>query len=211
MNRFLRFAVGASFIVETVIVIVAAAAESTVPSFTLATGISFAAATYFVADSRELWLIYPLISILVILSVSDLKYRLLPNKIILPAMGLYLAVRLWIHELPIWEYLLGFLVGGGVLFLVSYASVRLGKSAMGGGDIKLMALLGLVMGVKLILLTLAFSSFIGCLIGLLMIGVGRLKRESFIPFGPFIALGAMIALLFGNHLLVWYWNLFAII
>jgi leader peptidase (prepilin peptidase) / N-methyltransferase len=177
----------------------------------LAAGISFAAATYYITDIRELWMAYGLISILIILSVSDLKYRLLPNKIIFPAMFLYLVLRLWIHELPLWEYFAGFIVGGGFLFIVSYVSLLMGKPAMGGGDIKLMALLGLAMGVKLILLTLAFSSLIGCLIGLILLGMGKIKRQTFIPFGPFIAIGGIIALLFGNQWLSWYWSLFPVI
>jgi leader peptidase (prepilin peptidase)/N-methyltransferase len=177
----------------------------------LATGISFAAATYWTTDIHELWIAYPLISILMILSVSDLKYRLLPNKIIVPAMVLYVPLRLWIHDLPYWEYVAGFVVGGGILFAVSYISLRLGKPAMGGGDIKLMALLGLVLGIKLVMLTLAFSALLGCIFGLTLMGLGVINRKTFIPFGPFIAIAGIVALLFGNQLLAWYWSLFPFI
>jgi leader peptidase (prepilin peptidase)/N-methyltransferase len=177
----------------------------------LGTGISFAAATYWITDIRELWMAYLLICILVILSISDLKYRLLPNKIIIPAMALYVPLRLWIHDLPYWEYMAGFVVGGGILFTVSYISLRMGKPAMGGGDIKLMALLGLVLGIKLILLTLAFSALLGCIFGLILMALGIISRRTFIPFGPFIAIAAIIVMLFGNHALSWYWSLFPFI
>ncbi|NHN29570.1 prepilin peptidase [Paenibacillus agricola] len=177
----------------------------------LATGSSFAAATYWTADLRELWIAYPLIAILVILSVSDLKYRLLPNKIIFPAIALYVPLRLWIHDLPYWEYAAGFLVGGGILFAVSYISLCMGKPAMGGGDIKLMALLGLVLGLKLVVLALAFSALLGCIFGLILVGLGIINKKTFIPFGPFIAIAGFVVLLFGNQILVWYWGLFSFI
>jgi leader peptidase (prepilin peptidase)/N-methyltransferase len=177
----------------------------------LAAGSSFAAATYWIGDTRELWIAYLFFSILIILSVSDLKYRLLPNTIIVPAMALFVLLRLWIHDLPYWEYMAGFVVGGGILLAVSYMSVRLGKPAMGGGDIKMMALLGVVLGLKLILLTLALSALLGCIFGLILVGIGKITRKTFIPFGPFIAIAGIVAMIFGNNLLAWYWSVFPLI
>jgi len=174
----------------------------------IGTGLSFAAATWYVGDVRELWIVYPLISVLVIVSISDLRYRLLPNKIILPAMIVCLALRLWVRELPFWEYAAGFLLGGATLFAVAYVSMRIGKPAMGGGDIKLLALLGLAIGVKLVMLALAISSMLGFLCGMALLVTGRIRRRTFIPFGPFIAAGGFIALLFGNQLIAWYWSQF---
>lgn len=174
----------------------------------IGTGLSFAAATWFIGDVRELWIVYPLIGVLVILSISDLRYRLLPNNIIFPAMLVCLVLRLWIRELPFWEYAAGFLIGGATLFAVASVSMRMGKPAMGGGDIKLLALLGLAIGVKLVLLALAISSLLGCLCGVALLAAGRIRRRTYIPFGPFIAAGGFVALLFGNQLIAWYWSQF---
>lgn len=149
-----------------------------------------------------------LLLILIALTVSDLTYRLLPNKIIYPAIVWCAGWRVLFHPLPLWEYALGFLIGGGMLYLVSFFAVKRGRPPMGGGDIKLMALLGLAMGAELIVMTLILSSLIGMLGALLLIAARRMNRSSFVPFGPFISLAAVIAWLCGDAALQWYYGLY---
>lgn len=172
----------------------------------LAGGLLFAALPFLVSP-RELWIAYPLVSVLLILTVSDLKYMLLPNKIIYPAMLLFVALRLFLHPLPLWQYAAGFVIGGGALLSVSIVAVWMGKPAMGFGDIRLMALVGLVMGLKLVLLCVFLSALLGSVIGLALIASGRLDRKSPMPYGPFIAFGCLVCFFFGDRLLNWYVDL----
>ncbi|WP_127587844.1 prepilin peptidase [Paenibacillus koleovorans] len=173
----------------------------------LAGGVLFATLPFLVNKPSELWIAYPLASVLLILTVSDLKYMLLPNKIIYPAMLLFVALRLVVHPLPLWQYALGFLLGGGILFGVSYMAILLRKPPMGFGDIRLMALIGLVMGVKLVLLCIFLSALLGSLIGLSLIASGKLSRKSPMPYGPFIAVAGLVAFCYGDSLMTWYVNL----
>lgn len=159
------------------------------------------------AQQLELWIWYPLVLLFMILTSSDLHYRLLPNRIVLPGMLVFSLIRVWVHPLPLWEYAGGFIVGGGVLLLVSYVSARFGRPAMGGGDIKLMALCGLVLGIKLVCLTIFLSAMLGSIVGLALIWGGKMKRQTFLPFGPFIAIAAMVSFWLGDAWIAWYMQL----
>lgn len=172
----------------------------------LAGGVLFASLPFLVSIN-ELWVAYPLVSVLLILTVSDLAYMLLPNKIIYPAMLLFTGLRLFVHPLPIWHYALGFVIGGGTLLAVSLAATWMGKPAMGFGDIRLMALVGLVMGIKLVLLCIFLSALLGSVIGVALIASGKLDRRSPIPYGPFIAASGFICFCFGDPLMTWYLDL----
>ena len=105
--------------------------------------------------------------------------------------------------MPFWEYLLGFAVGGGVLALLSLV-----PNGMGGGDVKLFAMIGMALGWKLVLLAFFFSCFWGSLIGLPLKWSGRIKPRQPIPFGPFILLGTWTAWVYGAELLEAYMKLF---
>ena len=81
------------------------------------------------------------------------------------------------------------------------------KDAMGGGDVKLMAMVGSFLGTKLVLLSIFLGSLFGAMVGGMLI-LFRLKtRKDYIPFGPYLALGAVIALFFGEKILGWYFGL----
>lgn len=171
----------------------------------VATGLLFTAIPFLVEKPE--WIVaYLLISMLIILSVSDWKHHLLPNKIIYPGLVLFLILRVFFHPLPLWHYGLGFLIGGGSLLTVSLISLKLGRSAMGGGDIKLMALMGIVVGAKLVVLTIFFSSLLGCIFSLLCIATGKIKRDSIIPYGPYIAIGGILAYFIGEQILDLYFR-----
>lgn len=100
------------------------------------------------------------------------------------------------------DMLFGVVLGGGLLLLIAIIS----RGGMGGGDIKFAAALGLWLGWKLTLLTLLISFILGGLIGVLLLLFKLKDRKDFIPFGPFIAGGAFIAMLYGNNIIKWYLN-----
>lgn len=142
------------------------------------------------------------VSLLVIITVSDIAYMLIPDKVLLPMGILLLALRLFIPLDPWWAAIAGALLGFGLLLLIAIVS----KGGMGGGDIKLFFVIGLVLGVSGTLLTLFLASFIGAIAGIFMIRKSEQGRKTPVPFGPSIALGAIITYFWGDALLNWYMN-----
>lgn len=140
------------------------------------------------------------VSLLVIITVSDIAYMLIPDKVLLPIGIVLLALRLFIPLDPWWDAIAGALVGFGLLLLIAIVS----KGGMGGGDIKLFFVIGLVLGVSGTLLTLFLASLIGAIAGLFMLRKSEQGRKTPVPFGPSIALGAVITYFWGAELLAWY-------
>lgn len=110
-----------------------------------------------------------------------------------------------IHHVGFFNSLAGIISGGGLFYLIAIFGEKVfGQEAMGGGDIKLMAMIGGFLGWKSILLTTFAASLTGSIVGiLLMIIKGRGKGLK-IPFGPYIALGAIVSLFFGQEILQFY-------
>lgn len=140
---------------------------------------------------------------LVTVMITDLKAKLMPNKITYPGMLVMLLLRLFIHPLPWWHYVLGFVIGGGVLTLLALV-----PNGMGGGDIKLFALMGLALGFEQVLFAFFFSCVWGTVIGLPLKWAGVIKPRQLIPFGPFIVLGTLTAWLYGDALWQFYMSFY---
>lgn len=170
------------------------------PIVELSTGLLFVAAPYLLGWSYELIIAWTLISLLVIIFVSDITYMLIPNKILLFFAVVFLFLRLLIPLTPWWGGVAGALIGFAIPLLIAIVS----KGGMGGGDIKLFGLIGLVLGVKGVLLAFIFSTFYGAIIGIIGMLLGLVQRKKPIPFGPFIVLGTLTAYFFGDAMLEWY-------
>ena len=105
--------------------------------------------------------------------------------------------------------MIGLLVGGGTFLIVALLSMLiLKKEGMGGGDVKLMGMIGLFLGWKLTALSILLSIYAGGLIGGLLLLLKIKKRGDAIPYGPFIAVGTLISIFYGNQLIEWYLNTF---
>lgn len=137
---------------------------------------------------------------LVVAVLTDLRAKLILDKITLPAILLLGLTRLFIGEKPFWFYLLGACVG---FFLLLFIAV-LSKGGLGGGDIKLYAAIGFVLGPWLTLMSFLLASVFGAIIGLLFIFQGKKNRKESIAFGPFIAIGTLISYLYGLSLWEWF-------
>lgn len=148
---------------------------------------------------------------LIVISFIDLELQIIPDVISLPGIVVGLVASLlhypWPREhlvlppSPL-DSLLGVLVGGGILFLVAWLYERAtGVEGMGGGDIKLLAMIGAFLGWPGVPLSLFFASLAGSVIGLAMMAITRSGLKLKIPFGPFLCLGALIYLFFGDVLL----------
>ena len=144
------------------------------------------------------------VSMLVIITVSDIAYMLIPDKVLLPFGAVLLILRLIVPLDPWWDSLVGAAVGFGILLVIAVVS----KGGMGGGDIKLFFVIGLVLGTAGSLLTLFFASFIGAVAGIILLRVRKQGRKTPIPFGPSIALAAVLVYLWGEQFIGWYVNLF---
>lgn len=173
------------------------------PLIELLTGGLFALAPMAVGWSAELLVALTLISLLTIITVSDLAYMLIPDKVLLVFAAILVIERAFVPLLPWWDSLAG--AAAGFMLLLSIAIVS--RGGMGGGDIKLFAVVGYAIGVKAMLLSFFFATFFGAIFGIIGMLLGILKRKQQIPFGPFIALGTVIAYFYGEQLAGMYLNL----
>lgn len=145
--------------------------------------------------------------VLIVLFAIDLEHQLLPNVITLPALALGLAASVVLPP-GVLDALIGALVGGGVLYLIAEVYFRLRhEEGMGMGDVKMLAMIGAFLGWKLTILTLILASLGGSFAGVLLLISQRGNLKAAIPFGTFLAAGALVASLYGDPLVAWYLNL----
>jgi leader peptidase (prepilin peptidase) / N-methyltransferase len=141
---------------------------------------------------------------MVVLFAIDLEHHLLPDVITLPGIVLGLVSS---AVLPpgLRDALIGAVAGGGVLWVVGEAYYRYsGQEGMGGGDVKMLAMIGAFLGWELMLLTLVLSSLVGSFVGLFLILSKRGGLKYALPYGTFLAFGGLVASLVGDRILGWY-------
>lgn len=144
---------------------------------------------------------------LIVLFMIDLEHQILPDVITLPGIVLGLACSLFVPPGPVMSAL-GVLLGGGLLWAIAEAWLRIRKvDAMGFGDVKMLAMVGAWLGVKMVLVTFVLSSMMGGLIGAALIGSRRADMATRVPFGTMLAVAALVASLYGEPLLEWYLSL----
>jgi len=175
--------------------------------------------------SPSFFIYFILISSLVVVSFIDLDNRIIPDKISLPGIilgflasfikpveGHYNFLVLYVFKtvkgtlnMATLDSLLGILIGGGLLYAVAVLFYWVTKKeGMGGGDIKLLAMIGAFLGWSSTLFTILVSSLIGSMVGVgLMMATGADSKYA-IPFGPFLSMGAVIYLFFGREMIRWY-------
>jgi leader peptidase (prepilin peptidase)/N-methyltransferase len=155
--------------------------------------------------SWEYLLYFSFLSALIVITVIDLYHQIIPDVISLPGIGVGLLASLLLPRLSFLNSLTGVLLGGGSLFLVATVYQWLFKrEGMGGGDVKLLGMVGAFLGWKAVILTILFSSFIGSVTGILFIAIKGKDLKYAIPFGPFLSLGAVLSLFFGEEIIRWY-------
>ncbi len=169
------------------------------------TALLFAAAAWRSTSTTDLVLMCLFFAALVAIAGIDLEHQLIPDRITLPgiAMGFltsFLGTRLsWLDSL------IGILGVGGILVAV----IILSGGGMGGGDVKLGAMMGAFLGYKLALLALFLAVILGGFVALALLFTGIRRRKDPIPFGPFLAMAAAIAMLWGGTILTWYLRAFS--
>ncbi len=182
------------------------------PLVELAAGVLFTAAACrfgLTPDTLSLWFLF---SLLLAVSLIDLEHQRIPNPLVVAGLAGGLAFRLWgtmssgttslfAGGWP--DALWGLLLGGGIMLLIFLAS----RGGMGGGDVKLAALLGFWIGFRGIAITMILGFLTGALAGVVLILLGLRRRKDPLPFGPFLSLGTLIALFWGDALFRWYLKL----
>ena len=144
-------------------------------------------------------------SALIIIAFIDLNEQIVPDVISLPGIGVGLILSFFVPYISFINSALGVVVGGGIILIIALVgSMIFKKEAMGGGDVKLAAMIGAFLGWRYAIISLFLGFFLGALTGIILIMAKIKKREDAIPFGPFIALGSIITLLWGEKILLWY-------
>jgi len=196
------------------------------PMVELATGLLFLACYFAFGLNAEAlkWAIFA--ALLVVLTVTDLRERILPDKVNFGGLGLglllslftrpvdgtasWLANRLFAYPPPgvalsFADALIGAGAASGILWLFAEGYFRArGREGMGLGDVKMMAMAGAFLGLQRALLTVLLGSLLGSIIGIAVISIGRKGRDFELPFGTFLGAGAILVVFFGSPALDWY-------
>jgi leader peptidase (prepilin peptidase)/N-methyltransferase len=169
----------------------------------------FALATYLKFGLGIETLIYYLFfAALLAVTFIDIDHRIIPDVITLPGIPICFAASFALPAITYKDALLGILIGGGSLFLVAWIySLLTKKEGMGGGDIKLLAMMGAIVGWQGVLFTIFVASLVGTLAGLAVMLQSRTGIKLAVPFGPFLAIGAITYIFFGTQLISWYFNI----
>lgn len=154
-----------------------------------------------------------LASILIVISIIDYHHQLIPNKLVIFTLItgiIYRATTYFVLDESLIEILkqsiTGFVIGGGFYFLIFIVS----NGNMGGGDIKLMAALGVWLGTLDTVLAIFLTFIIGAVVSVALLLTKIKGRKDAIPFGPFIVIGTFLTVLYKSEILEWYFNILGI-
>ncbi len=174
------------------------------PLVELTTAVLFAAGAMLYGPSGLLAVRLVFGCALIVLFAIDLRHRVLPDVITLPGIVIGFAASCFLP--PGWlSSVIGISAGGGILFAIAEAYYRVrGQQGLGMGDVKMLAMIGAFLGWQLVLLTLVFASFAGSIVGVSLIASGRGNLQAALPFGTFLAVGAIVAAAAGAPILDWY-------
>lgn len=145
------------------------------------------------------------VSIMVLLAAIDMEHFLLPDSVTLPGLLVGLALRAWHPHTYFLDALVGALVGAGLLILlINFWYWLRNEEGMGLGDVNMLALIGAFLGWQGVLTTLFVAALTGAATGIALLLAGRVGLRSKLPFGVFLALGALLSLYFGDLFLNYY-------
>lgn len=152
---------------------------------------------------------YGFITILLIISFIDIDSKTIPDMITIPGIPVFFSASFALPRVTYIDTALGILVGGGSLFIVALTYYLLTKKeGMGGGDIKLLAMIGATIGWKGVFFAVFIASVVGTLAGLLMMLSTKSSMKMAVPFGPFLSIGAIIYIFFEAPMTFWYLHMF---
>ncbi|MBU1712511.1 MAG: prepilin peptidase [Proteobacteria bacterium] len=161
-------------------------------------GLSFEGLAYFI-----------FISALIVITFIDIDHRIIPDVISLPGIPIgFLMASFLLPSINYMESLIGILAGGGSLLAVAWIyNLITKKEGMGGGDIKLLAMIGAFIGLKGVLFTIFAASATGTIAGIAVMLKTQKGMKLAVPFGPFLSIGTILYIFFGSEIISWYLNL----
>lgn len=169
----------------------------------LLTGIFFALSFLQFGLQVELIVALIFVSMLMIIFISDISYMVIPNKILLFFLPIFIILRIIAPLDPWWNSIIGALTGFVLIFIIILVS----RGGMGAGDMKLFGLLGIILGFEKVLLTFFFACLIGAVTGMILMLLKIVKRKQPVPFGPFIVIAALLSYFYGDAMIQWYLSL----
>ena len=138
-------------------------------------------------------------AVLIVITFIDLDHQIIPDVLTLPGIPIFFLLAIFVVKIPWLEALIGLLIGGGVLFAIAFVYELLTKrEGMGGGDIKLLAMIGGFLGWKSLIFILLFSSFSGAIAGITAMIIKKQDMKYAVPFGPFLSLAAVAYIFWGE-------------
>ncbi|MFH0768217.1 MAG: prepilin peptidase [Chloroflexota bacterium] len=183
----------------------------------LGTGLLFAFVSFSYGFSIEFWVLAFYTCLFLVLAVIDLEHGLILNKIVYPAIGISLILspfwpslgfsRAFLGENTMLHVFLSSLSGGGIFAGLFLLIALLYKGGMGWGDLKMAGLVGLATGFPSVLVAMMISFLSGGLTAGFLLLLRRKRRKEAVPYAPFLSLGALVGLLWGEGLTVWYLGL----
>lgn len=168
-------------------------------------GLLFLSCFWKLGVSFELFRALIFTAFLLVISWIDYEHQLIFDKVLVYMAGAGAAVN-WFIGSDVWGELLAASIAGGGLLL---AIVIISDGKMGYGDVKFAAALGLWLGLQQTILTLFLAFVAGGISGVICLTFHLKSRKDAIPFGPFLAASALLAMLYGKELLAWYWECFS--
>jgi leader peptidase (prepilin peptidase)/N-methyltransferase len=179
------------------------------PLVELMTGILAIAILFMFGLTLEGFVYFIFISSLLVITFIDIDHKIIPDIISLPGIPIGLAASFVLPDITFKSSLIGLLVGGGSLLLVAWTySLITHKEGMGGGDIKLLGMIGTFIGWKGVIFTIFAASLAGTLVGIIVMLLKGKNLKFAIPFGPFLSIGAMSYVFFGEKVMFWYLHSF---
>lgn len=173
------------------------------PIIEILTGVLFLISYLTIGWEWELLMAIFLVSMLMIILVSDIHYMVIQNKILLFFLPLFILMRFIVPLDPWWSPIVGAIVATILLALIILVS----RGGMGGGDMKLFGVLGIVLGLPHVLLAFFLACLLGAGVGIILMALKIVKRKQPIPFGPYIVGGTLLAYFFGDQAIQFYFNL----
>lgn len=147
-------------------------------------------------------------SALVVITFIDIEHQIIPDEISLPGIVIGFVLSFFLQGHSWLNSLFGILLGGGSLLLVACSYQWLtGKEGMGGGDIKLLAMMGAFLGWKAVPFIIFTGSLVGSIVGISIMLLQKKDSKLAIPFGPYLAFGAILYIFYGKALIQWYLGL----
>ncbi len=175
------------------------------PGVEILTGLMCAATVLYFGAAVDAVIYFAFICALIIIIFVDLSHRIIPDVISLPGIPAGFLASFVLEEITFPESLLGILIGGGILLTVALIYYLItGREGMGGGDIKLLAMIGAFIGWKGVIFTIFAASVTGTLAGILLMAAAGKDLRYALPFGPFLSAGAAAYIFLGPGLIAWY-------